>query len=153
MATLVKLCQKDLDAYGYNPGQEWLLFDPDALNDLPGDRLEELEAAMDMTLSELYVREIPRMSAKARRAMAWLARQAAGLPEPSWDEFNPRSMRIEMKPAPKDGDDADPLAPTSSAPSSETTSTEDGSVSGADTPATTTTSHTSTTGRQAKSGS
>lgn len=106
MALEVRLSDQDWDKFG---GPEWLVVDQDAIDDLPFDKIDPLERDMDMSITAWRL-ELTRLSARGRKALAWLARQMSGdaeLKAPSYGAFNIQPMKIRYRAV---GGDQDPPA-------------------------------------------
>jgi hypothetical protein len=109
-AVEIKLCDEDRKKYG---GPEWLPFDFTEYTSMDGDKLIELEAGMGMSFFRLRRVEIPEGTMRATKATVWLARQRAGLTEPSFAKLNVKLGLVLSRVV---GDeDPDPLTETSSA--------------------------------------
>jgi hypothetical protein len=108
-----RLCPADRDTYGDPPGSDgWVIFDPDALCDLPGSKLSEIENTTGFLIAMFWV-PTQRYSALGMRVEVWLARRLAGLVD-VWNAFDPKVMQMESeKIDPPAGGDADPPAPGS----------------------------------------
>lgn len=102
----VRLCEADREEYG---GPEWLELDRDVLDDTRADELHEIEAEMDLSFSMLFVEEVALRTARARKAVAWLALRQAGILHP-WNDFQPRVLRSEFRA----GGDVPPVSSPSS---------------------------------------
>lgn len=109
--TRLRMCPADRDAYG---GPEWVVFDPDALAELPGSKLEEIETTTGFRIAWFWIPSL-RISARGQRAALWVARKMAGLVD-EWDQFDPRILLADAEPVPDQptaagpGDDEDPPA-------------------------------------------
>lgn len=109
-AVEIKLCDEDREKYG---GDEWLPFDSAEYASMDGDKLIALEDGMGMSFFRLRRVEIPNMTMRATKAIVWLARQRAGLTEPTFDKLNVKLNLVSRRAA---GDeDPDPLTGTSPA--------------------------------------
>lgn len=104
---------RDREKHG---GPEWVTFDRDALDDTPFDQIYEWEKQVGMGLSSLLVNEFARGTALGIKGVVWLARQMAGISEPSFADFDIRPRRVASRAV---GGDANPPALGSSEPSSE----------------------------------
>jgi hypothetical protein len=106
----IKLCDEDRKKYG---GDEWLPFDLSEYTSMDGDALIALEEGMGMSFFRLRRIEMPEGTLRATKAIAWLARQRAGLTVPKFNQFNIKLGLVMTRAA---GDeDPDPLTETSSA--------------------------------------
>lgn len=122
----IRLCDEDLARWG---GDEWLTIDLAEYKHLPDDELIKLEEGMGMSFFRLRRIEAPENTARGIKAMAWLARQRAGLTEPDFGKFriHPGLVRTRMA-----GDtDPDPLTETSSAGERREVDTTPSTTSGA----------------------
>lgn len=106
----IKLCDEDRGKYG---GPEWMTFDLSEYASMDGDKLIALEAGMNMSFFRLRRIEAPEGTARGTKAMVWLARQRAGLTEPTFDKLNVKLGLVQNRAA--GDDDPDPLTETSSA--------------------------------------
>ncbi len=120
--TRFRLCPDDREKYG---GPEWVVFDPDALVDLPGSELEQMEVATGFRIAWFWLPSL-RISARGQRAALWIARRQAGLVD-DWNEFDPKILAadavIVTDDAGAEGGDADPPErdqPADAAPGPET---------------------------------
>lgn len=115
-----QLCQTDRDAFGQTG--EWGTIDIEQILDTTAGRLEAWERAAGGFPIEMAIAEFNRgvLSARAARMLVWIGRKQNGdntlktvdsRPE-TWDQFNPRTLRIRMRiddPA-NDAQDAEPEA-------------------------------------------
>ncbi len=85
--TKFRLCPADREAYG---GPEWVVFDPDALVDLPGSELEQMETATGFRIAWFWLPSL-RISARGQRAALWVARRQAGLGD-DWNDCDPKIL-------------------------------------------------------------
>jgi hypothetical protein len=97
------MCDADRDAYG---GPEWIDFDREALRDLPGSKLMELEQATGFRLAGFFDDRIDTMH--GMRARLYVARSMAGLVD-DWAAFDPKVLQSDMRiPLPDPGDTGPP---------------------------------------------
>lgn len=94
----VRMCEQDRERYG---APEWLLVDSEALYDMPFSQLDQLERDMGFSGVQLLEVEIPAYSARAYRALLYVALQQAGVTV-AWKDFQPTILRITWR---KEGDD------------------------------------------------
>lgn len=109
----LKLDPRDQETYG---GPEWVKLDRDAVDDLPFSELGRIEREMGVSITHLFAAEFAKGTALGIKGVVWLARQLAGETE-SFVDFDIRVRRVRHRRA---GGDANPPAPGSSEPSSET---------------------------------
>lgn len=118
MATEFRLCDEDREKFG---GPEWVAFDIAHLDDMPLDEIDVLEKQIidraGVSMVVLIAREFANGTLIGQTCVLWLARQLAGITEPSLAEFNIKPRRIKMR-AVKPSGDVDPPAPASSSTSS-----------------------------------
>lgn len=82
----IRLGDADREKHG---GGEWMEFDPSIYNDMPLADQMALERQLPASLyALLYGGLIRNNTAVGRTAIAWLARQQAGLTEPSFEKFD-----------------------------------------------------------------
>jgi len=112
----IRLGDADRDKYG---GDEWLEFDPSVYDDMPLAQQAALERQMiaggGVSLYQLLRPggQINRETAIGRTSVAWLARQQAGLVEPTFEKFV--INHLDVKPR-LDGGPVVPLDGASPAP-------------------------------------
>lgn len=106
----IKLCDEDRAKYG---GDEWLVVDVAEYTSLPDDELIAIEEGMQMSFFRLRRIEAPEGTMRGTKALAWLARQRAGLTEPAFAKFKIHPGLVLTR-VPGDTDPA-PLTETSSA--------------------------------------
>lgn len=109
----LKLDPRDWEKYG---GPEWVTFDREVVDDMPFSDLNRIEQQLGVSITHLVTREFAKGTALGIKGVVWIARQAAGETE-SFAEFDIRTRRVRHR---RPGGDANPPAPGSSEPSSET---------------------------------
>lgn len=129
MATEFALCKEDQEKFG---GPAWVGLDLASLDEMAFDELDLLEKQIiehgDVSLAVLIGREFANGTLLGIKGMVWLARQLAGVTEPSFGDFNIKARKVRFR-AVKPGGDKIPPDSASSATSlaeepSETPSTE-----------------------------
>lgn len=86
------------DAEVYPDGDQWFVFDLDALMDMPSSELELLESAMDGYSFGSLFEEFGRKTARSVRTAFWVARRIAGVNE-QYANFDPRLWSAEIEAA------------------------------------------------------
>lgn len=104
-----RLSDEDREKYG---GPEWVEYQLTKAVDLPVDVLEKIEDATGYTILVTLPDALGKGSLRATRAAVWLARHIAGVPEPSFAEFQPSMLAADFEwvDDPDPGGDADPPA-------------------------------------------
>lgn len=114
----IRLCDEDRDTYG---GAEWLPLHPGLFIDVRASKLADWERQTGLKVLDLCQADFDRTAIDKVLAVAWYARQLAGLAEPAFAEFDPFILKAEMKDlaSPPKDDDADPPSSSSAATSAE----------------------------------
>lgn len=120
MATEFALCKEDQEKFG---GPKWVAFDRAALDELPFDELDPWEKQViehaGIGLTVLIYREFANGTQLGIKGVVWLARQMAGLTEPSFVDFNIKSRKVELRVVKPKGDNIPPTAASSETSSAE----------------------------------
>jgi hypothetical protein len=114
----IRLCDEDRDTYG---GAEWLPLHAGLFVEVRASKLADWERQTGLKVLDLCQADFDRKAIDKVRAVAWYARQLAGLAEPVFADFDPLILKAEMADLPRrpEGDDADPPAPSSAGTSAE----------------------------------
>lgn len=114
MATEFALCKEDQEKFG---GPKWVAFDRAVLDELPFDQLDPWEKQIiehgNISLTVLIYREFANGTQLGIKGVAWLARQMAGITEPSFADFNIKSRKVELRVVKPKGDAVPPPAGSS----------------------------------------
>lgn len=116
----IRLCDEDRAALKQE--QEWLPLHAGLLVEVRASLLADWERQTGLKVLDLCQAEFDRTAIVSIRAVAWYARQVAGLAAPAFADFDPLILKVQMEDlvVPSEGDDADPPAPSSADTSAET---------------------------------
>lgn len=89
----IRLCDEDRDTYG---GAEWLPLYPALFVEIRASKLADWERQTGLKILDLCQADFDRTAIDKVRAVAWYARQLAGLTEPAFAEFDPLILKAEM---------------------------------------------------------
>jgi hypothetical protein len=104
---------------------EWLPLHAAMFVAIRASQLEDMEQQLGgVKLMDLLSSDVDLKAIKFPRQLAWLARQLAGLAEPAFAGFDPRTLAMEVRAFDlgSAGGDVDPPAPSSADTSAETQS-------------------------------